>query len=191
MFELALKKNHFDYETHMPDLEKFILNLDIFHGPQRLTWKDTFDIDFQDWNRCHYLVSDLSGLGQQLDKTPLLTYDKPVQNNYQLESLTMNTISQSLSVQDQKFMSENGSKYVKSRKNIHELVENKVLVTGVPIKLQTMLEKRLVIKNFDQCVEHYNAWVDKNGLGIRYSEDELQQDITKEIQQWHTPTLLQ
>ena len=28
---------YFDYETHMPDLEKFILNLDIFHGPQRLS----------------------------------------------------------------------------------------------------------------------------------------------------------
>ena len=156
----------------MPNLEKYILNLDIFHGPERLTWKDTFDIDFQDWNRCHYLTSDLSGIGHQLS-VPQLTYDAPAAK-LELQSLAFKEISRSLSVQDQKFMREHAVKYVKSYKNIAELVDNKVLVTGVPIKLQTMLEKRLVIKNFDQCVEHYNAWVDKNGLGIRYSEDELQ-----------------
>ena len=68
--------SYFYYEKHMPDLEKYILNLDIFHGTQRLSWKDTFDIDFQDWNRCHYLTSDLSGIGHQLS-VPQLTYDAP------------------------------------------------------------------------------------------------------------------
>jgi hypothetical protein len=32
----------------------------------------------------------------------------------------------------------------------------------VPIKKQTLAEKRFMIKNFDQCVEVYNNWVNNN-----------------------------
>jgi hypothetical protein len=182
--------SYFHYEKDLLDIEKYILNLDIFHGPQRLTWQDKFDINFKDWNRCHYLTSDLSGIGNQLN-VPQLGYDKPADVKYELQSLTLKDIGRSLSVQDQKFMSQHAVKYVKSYKNIQELVENKVLVTGVPIKLQTMLEKKLLIKNFDECVDFYNDWVARNNVGKPYSESDIEDTVSKEMQQWHAAGLLE
>ena len=183
--------SYFHYEKHMPNLEQYILNLDIFHGPARLTWKDTFGIEFKDWNRCHYLVSDLSGLGHQADRQLKLTHNGLSSATYELQSLPRNQIINNLSVKDGKFLEANSGQYVASYNNIQELVDNKILVTGVPIKLQTMIEKKLIIKNFDQCAETYNAWVNENGIGTPYSPDDLQRIATEEIQQWHTPLQLQ
>ncbi len=55
--------NYFYYEEHLPCIEKYILNLPIFaQQQQQLTWKDKFDIDFDQWNLCHYVRSDLGTL---------------------------------------------------------------------------------------------------------------------------------
>lgn len=54
--------NYFYYEEHLPYIEKYILNLPIFTQQQKLTWKDNFDIEFDQWNKCHYLKSDLGTL---------------------------------------------------------------------------------------------------------------------------------
>jgi hypothetical protein len=55
--------NYFYYEEHLPRIENYILNLPIFaQQKQQLTWKDKFDIDFDQWNLCHYVRSDLGTL---------------------------------------------------------------------------------------------------------------------------------
>lgn len=54
--------SYFDYETDVPSLEEYILNLPVFSGqPKRVSWEDTFGINFQDWNLCHYMTSDIGG----------------------------------------------------------------------------------------------------------------------------------
>jgi len=59
--------NYFFYEEHLPNIEKYILNLPIFaQQPQQLTWHDNFGIQFNKWNMCHYVSSDLGTLA--LDK---------------------------------------------------------------------------------------------------------------------------
>ena len=55
--------SYFCYEEHLPSIEKYILALPIFaQQTQLLTWKDNFDIDFDTWNRCCYIDSDLGTL---------------------------------------------------------------------------------------------------------------------------------
>jgi hypothetical protein len=187
--------SYFYYEKHLPKIEDYILQLPIFDNqPQRLTWKDKFDIEFDDWNRFQYLASDLSGLGHQLpapDQVPLLTDQRTDMPKFELAvpENVKNPLT-NLSNHDLQYMNKHGIKFFQARKHLQELVEHKVLVTGVPLKLQTMIEKKLIISNFDQCVEWYNEWVTLNNLGEIYSEDEINESAFDELKKWHAPHLL-
>jgi hypothetical protein len=53
-----------------------VLGLGIFNSQQKKkTWKDIFEIEFENWNRFHYLLSDLSGIGKQLKNLTQFTYE--------------------------------------------------------------------------------------------------------------------
>ena len=54
--------SYFYYEEHLPHIEDFILNLPIFPQKKKITWQDNFNIDFNSWNLCHYINSDLGAL---------------------------------------------------------------------------------------------------------------------------------
>jgi hypothetical protein len=184
--------SYFKYERDLPNIEEYILGLNIFNNQEKKkSWNDIFEIEFNDWNRCHYLISDISGIGQQLPNNQQklqLTFDNntEVTDNFQLQSVEKKDIPTSLSVADQEFLTANGSQYVRAYKAISELVENKVLVKSVPIKLQTMLEKQLVIKNFKECVDTYNQWSENNGVGKTYDFNEINSSIKDEITRWHS-----
>ena len=188
--------SYFNYDKDLPRIEDYILDLSIFNNQtKKKTWKEIFNIEFNDWNKCHYLISDLSGIGQQLSHT-----DKTLQlplghakttTQLQLQSITQSTdIIQSLTIEDQKFLIEKGPGYVEATNNIQELVDNKVLTTGVPIKLQTMLEKKLLVKNFDECVKAYNRVMTDpvsllNGMAAPYARSDLDNIFQDELDRWH------
>lgn len=183
--------SYFHYDRYISNLEDYILNLPIFHSQsKRLTWQDNFDLGFQDWNRCHYLCSDMSGFGAQLDSArQRIGYDNP----QDLERLELAPIQQysiaevvkHLSSDDRAFLQHNGVRYKRSIQAMSELIENKILHTGVPVKLQTFLEKRQIIENFAEVVGWYNEWVDQNGLGEIYTEEELLENSVNEIRNYH------
>jgi len=177
--------SYFKYERDLPRIEHYILELPIFDQRPQLSWESTFGQSWKDWNQCHYLFSDLSGLSTQV-QLPQLTLNNTVQNNYQLAPQpAIHALQQNLSVLDQQFLSQHIDGYRLASGAIRELVEHKVLVTPVPIKLQTMVEKKLLIRNFDQCVATYNEWVEKNGIGKFYTEDMLNISMTRELAAWH------
>lgn len=186
--------SYFEYEKHLCNIEQYILDLDIFHNQRKKDWHDTFGIAFADWNRCHYLVSDISGLGLQLEldhagSVPQLSY----QSQAQLElrpTVTKSTVPMNLSAADKQFLKQHASHYMDTDRAIQDLVTRKVLITGIPIKLQTMLEKKLIIKNFDQCVEIYNDWVSKNNLGEPYLPSTIMQLALDEVTKWHATAQL-
>lgn len=56
--------SYFYYDEQVENIERFILGLPIFKSQtQRITWKQKFDIDFDDWNRFHHIPSDIGSLG--------------------------------------------------------------------------------------------------------------------------------
>ena len=182
--------SYFQYDTDLPRIEEYILGLSIFNGQPKKTWNDIFNLEFNDWNRCHYLVSDLSGVSKQLPNSAdrlQLTYDGATVDSRELtlQSVSRRDIPAMLNENDRKFLGTKGPLYAKAHKAIDELVENKVLVTPIPIKLQTMLEKRLLFTNFEQLVEVYNQWVAENGVGRPYSLDDINQTARSELSQWH------
>ena len=72
-----------------------------------------------------------------------------------------------------KFLEKNLQVYQSSNDQILQLVDSGFLVTGVPLKLQSLTEKKSIIKNFDQCIKWYNDWVGENNFGKPYTNDEL------------------
>jgi hypothetical protein len=178
---------YFNYEKDLPRIEDYILDLSIFNGQsQKKRWQHMFDIEFSNWNRCHYLGSDLSGLGSQLNNQNPLQLTQGLTDKLELQSLSQQEISSNLTVQDQQFLVSHGAQYKKASEAIAELVQHKVLVTGIPIKLQTMVEKKLLVKNFDECLSAYNQHVEQNLTPqLTYSSETIAQHAQDEIEQWH------
>jgi hypothetical protein len=55
--------SYFYYDQHLPNIENYILNLPIFAGqPQKISWDNEYNIEFNNWNKCHYLSSDIGTL---------------------------------------------------------------------------------------------------------------------------------
>ena len=187
--------SHFEYEQHLPEIEKYILNLGIFRNqPKKISWGENFGIEFKQWNRCHYLLSDLSGISQQLpapENQLQLEYQSCNTADIQLRSIAQSDIALSLGSADQQYLLEHGKNYKTVSNAIDDLVKHKVLTTPIPIKLNTLLEKKLLIKNWDECVSTYNRWMTDPhskicGLGPVYNESDIDQQVEKEIDHWHS-----
>ena len=165
--------NFFIYEDHIKDIDSYISNLDFIS--EHKNWEDIFGINWHDWNKCHKLSSDLIFT----DQLKLLENSTDNSNLPVLKKFYSN-----LPVAEQKFLNKNGIKYIKTYKHIEELIENKTLVTGIPIKLQTMAEKKLLIKNFNECLTWYNNWADINDYPT-LEVDELIKLTRAELLNWY------
>lgn len=200
-------QSYFDYDTNIKDIENYILNLDFMAGHANNTWHDMFGQSWQDWNACHRLLPNLvldnkasSELTIEFNKTPMTeTAWKKLQGiswpdnwqditqapqSIQQEIATVfNTVNVPVTQEQKQFLEQNLLCYKKTVYEIDKLRENGFMVTGVPIKLQSLAEKQRIIKNFDQCVEWYNSWVEKNNFGSKYDIDTINQIAVDEEQQ--------
>ena len=182
--------NYFVYERDMPRAEEFCLQLPCFYNQEKKNWNDIFGIDFRDWNRCHYLLGDISGLSKQVEPEFLLE-DKSNKVDLKLSFSKNNNILTSLSKTDQQYLKKNSEAYKKSSIVINELIDIGVIKKGIPMKLQTMVEKKLMIRNFDEVAHWYNLWVAENGIGKVYQIDESVVKEMEELRGWHSSNLLQ
>jgi hypothetical protein len=110
---------------------------------------------------------DLPGDLLQLDSASLAIRDEIK------EICNITTETFAVAEKDWNFLKAQLPAYRKTLGELADLITNKILVTGVPIKLQSLQEKKHIIKNFDQCIEWYNQWVTANGYGKLYTVDEL------------------
>jgi hypothetical protein len=185
--------SYFHYDRDMARIEDYILNLNIFKDQEKKkSWKDIFGISFTDWNKCHYLVSDMSGIGQQLENSavPKLAFDNK-NTSLQLQCVEPKYIPQTLTREDQQLLIDKGPTYTRAVDAIQQLVDHKVLFKAVPIKLQTMMEKQLLINNFDECLEAYNRAIEDPVSTIYHikktlSLDDISKISDEEIKRWHT-----
>jgi len=187
---------YFNYEKDMPNIDSFVSRLNIFPPEQQpTTWKDMFGIDWKDWNSCHYLISDMSGLStkiQQIGLSPdqpkllenITTIDETaiLNNSIPLPALLKRN---SLSTVNQQFLQANIQKYGDAYYRIADMEEKKILTSKMPIKLQTLAEKAMLIKNFPECIDAYNRWCDKNQNNKHLTNEDLLDLALDELQGWY------
>jgi hypothetical protein len=150
--------SYFEYERDLPNIEDFILNLNVFKTMKSpLRWRDRFDIEWQDWNRMHYLLS-------------LVSFEYAFSN------------------EEKEFIKNNIDQYTSCRIEIQDLQDAGILVSGIPIKLHTLKQKAEVIKNISQCLGHYNQWIGVNqpANAIAYQPEILEKSAQLEHSQWST-----
>ena len=179
-------QSYFEYERHVKNLEQYVLELPLWPNQRAITWQQTFDIDWTDYNRCHYLLSDMSNLSRQLGYVDNRVYS-PGETLPKTGSITTRDVVASLSTQDQRFLSQQATSYVRTQERIRELIDRKVLVTGIPIKLQTLAEKAGVIENYDEALTWYTEWADQHGIAPR---DNSQRKKLEELINYHAVKFL-
>jgi hypothetical protein len=178
--------SYFNYERDLPNIEKYILDLPIFASQSnRITWKDTYGIDFHEWNKCHYLASDIGGLllENKIDHNKKLEYT-PDTTQRKGDIIPQGIISR-LPDNQRDYLATNSKKYTDAWKSTWKMVQLGIMVTGVPIKKQTFKEKQLMIKNFDQCVSTYNEWLLKNpNIAKPIDETTMKETMDNERKVW-------
>jgi hypothetical protein len=188
--------SYFRYERDVPNIERYVLNLPVFAGrPNRITWNDTFGQEFADWNRCHYMGSDLGTLALQnveklrlIQRTPEPSTVDQVPGR--LPAAAADLVLSNLPAAHQEFYAANKSQYEQACGAIADMRRLGILVGGIPIKKQTLREKQYLVRNFDQCVDVYNEWIIKHPkLGQALESDHLQLTMSQEQQQWHPGSL--
>jgi hypothetical protein len=194
-------QSYFDYDKDMHNIENYILNLDFMRGHNNNSWKAMFGQDFKTWNTCHRMIPNLILNNNDPNASLKITVNKhiitentwsqlrgpdwpesaaeygqatlPVVIEEEIKSI-FGLVDVSVTKEQHEFLSNNLSLYNNTARNIDQLKEHRLLVTGVPLKLQSLKEKQQVIRNFDQCVDWYNQWVEKTGFGKKYALDDLE-----------------
>ena len=173
--------SNFYYEDHVPQLEKYILSLPIFSGKNKKTWKDTFNISFNEYNRCHKSSSDIGALAlASQENIKLLTYHK-LKNTSTLSEI----IEQNLPTDQRNFLEEHKNNYTKVSNHINHIVKLGMMVSGIPIKKHTFAEKKHVIKNFYELLDIFNAWIlNYPNLGEPIDDGKISLSLIKEDSNW-------
>lgn len=196
-------QSYFDYEHDMANIEKYILNLDFMRGSENNTWQDMFGQNFENFNACHRMIPNMVMASNQdaaslidVDNrfltpeqyTAMRGSDWPEISDNALvkvdslpafvkkeigEVFNIPTVQVKATEQEAKFLSQNLSGYLDTTHQMANLVHHGFMVTSIPLKLQSLSEKKQMIKNFSECVEWYNEWVNTNGVGKTYTEQEL------------------
>ncbi len=170
--------SYFYYEQCMDNLEQYILNLPIFSSqPQRLSWQQCFDIDFESWNRCHFYSSDIGTVALE-QRDQLIKLAAPQQD-------PAATLSALIPVHQQQFLLEHKPAYDQAQSAIDAMIKLGVLVGGVPIKKQTLWEKLRIVRNLDQCVDVYNRWAEQHAdIASTVNIDDLMNQAQAERSTW-------
>ena len=193
--------SYFCYEEHLPSIEKYILALPIFAQQKQLsTWKDNFNIDFDTWNRCHYVASDLGTLAldqpekfAQLTNSSVLGLIESASSDAKekqhaisdVHNIASSSLLNLLPQTHVDFLNQNKITYDHSVDKINNMVDTGLLVSPPPIKKQTLAEKKHIIKNYNHLIEVYNKWIVVNpDMGLPLDTSTLDQFAQAERDHW-------
>lgn len=180
--------SYFNYEQHVPKLEEFILDLPFFASqPRRMTWHKNFGMSFNSWNKINYLRSSPALLESCQDWPKLLLERQDYTNDYHQyapehwppvttqqdindlpddikQQWVQNIIRRDgmiglLSQQQQQQLAQYRHGHQQAQQTIQQMINLGVMISGPPIKKQTLLDKSQIIKNFNELIEIYNQWI--------------------------------
>jgi hypothetical protein len=158
--------SYFDYDTHLSEIENYILNLPIFSGQQKkISWQDVYGVNFNDWNRCHKYLHNVQGVVSNQD-SKLLGFQSSEKNVLSKSEITTGAIIDNCTEEEQILVKANFNQYLAAKKSIEQMGSLGIIPggkgIGIPIKKQTFNEKIQIIKNLDQILEVYHQWIANN-----------------------------
>lgn len=171
----------YNYEIDSQNLEHYCRKLNLV----KRSWQDNYGIDWNDFNRCHYIQSDTSDIALQLTNTG--KSDIKLLTSAMLDEHLPSVSKVDYAMVQQDFLQRHIDKYRNISADIVSLVDQKILPNGIPIKLQTLAEKYKLVQNIDECLETYNRWAVKNGA-VTYTNLDLANQAVSEIKYWYDIT---
>jgi len=170
--------SYFWYERDVPNIERFILDLPVFASQKKLLgWKDSFNIDFATYNKCHFVGGDIGSIALE-NKEKLLAIGFDPDRGSDLEKFRKDgflpEVLRAMPSGVADFVNTHGSQFRQANQSIARMVELGIVVSAPPIKKQTTLEKLYLIKNIDQLIDIYNTWAaDHAEFADLVSKDQL------------------
>lgn len=90
-----------------------------------------------------------------------------------------------LPAEQQDFFNQHKESYFKSRSQIVDFVRNGIMHTSIPIKKQTLAEKKYIVNNYHQLIDVYNQWIDYHpDIGAPLTEETLDKFAQLELDRW-------
>lgn len=174
--------SYYYYEDHSTNIENYILNLPVFAGQQKLIgWKEVYDLEFNDWNRCHYLTSNV---GMLLSNSASVQQQIAMSTKQDPANIIVKDDNFGI-VAAKDFLDQNVPKYNTVNESIERMKALAILPTGIPIKKQTLAEKCHIVKNFDECLNFYNQWILKYpDIAKPMTKEEIFDTSQTELKNW-------
>lgn len=123
----------------------------------------------------------------------------PIKQQWALNNLKQDGILSFLSQEKQQILSQYKPGYDSAQNVINQMIDLGIVISGPPIKKQTLGEKRKIIKNFDTLVDVHNQWAYENqDITSTIESQSMIENTQSETNFWnllensnaHTPVLL-
>lgn len=207
--------SYFNYEQDIPRLEQYILNLPVFAKQSNLvTWDKNFGINFNTWNKMHYVRSDMNNIdfsrslensiSKNIDAVEEYQQNAPndwpavfsakdidnlpvvIKQQWTQQLIKQDGIVPFLSQEQQQQLAPYKQGYDLAQSTINQMVDLGIIISGPPIKKQTLQEKRKTIKNFDTLIELHNQWVVNNpGITSTIDKESMLEKSHAEFNFWN------
>lgn len=152
------------------------------------------NVELLDWEseaiRQYNAVADeswprVSSISELKNLNPLILEE--CQNFHKLDFQNQNSFSLSSHLDESKreFLIKNKDSYLNAYNSMQKMVELGIMVTPPPLKKQTLEEKKLLVRNFDECVNTYNRWSTKNcEISTPLEDKTINDQISNENKYW-------
>ena len=169
---------HGEKKTHTIDLAYFNDKLQEYADYEywaRDNFNITNSVNYDDMHHdADKIMQKLTGLDYCINNT----FGVSLQDYSTVRYLT----SRYTQTKDRKFLFDPSK--AKGSINLHKfilkLVDKHKLVTGIPVKMNTLQDKKKRIKNFDNAVSVYNKWANATNSHRPVTEEHLTQQISEE-----------
>ena len=139
--------------VNMPeDIGNFIKN---YHTVSDTTWPRIQSLD--DYKRLPQHIRQ-----EVEEKFKFSVPSTNTSNSGSMVTVLKQSIENVLPAEHKDFLNHHAKNYSGTNCAISDMVDKKIMISPPPIKKQTLAEKKFIVKNFEQCLEVYNQWIEMN-----------------------------
>lgn len=111
-----------------------------------------------------------------------------LKQQWQRDIIRREGITSMLSQSRQNELAQYKQSYYLAKDTIGKMIDLGIVVSGPPIKKQTLLEKKQIVTNFIELAEIYNCWIaDNPRVGIPIDASGFATNVMQELNFWKSP----